>query len=317
MPVEPVLCGGQAPPLRAYDADIVIISHFRPDETVAAIRSAQAQAGGDFWVIVLDQGSDPAMRAQILAALVGLERVAFYTIEVNLGVPGGRNLACGLGRGRVLVALDNDAVFADHHVVAKAVTRLGEVPELGVIGFRILARDGVTLDATSWGYPRGLRARAAERFDATTFVGCGYAMVRRCFATLGGFDATLFFTWEEYEFSRRAIEAGWLIAYHGDLSVHHAVAAQARVAWRGERWGYYVRNRLVIAHDWHGWWGMLPFLLLYGGRGVRMGQTAATLQAVRAAGRMARTRPVRRAGPASRRYIWAHETRLRLARLFG
>lgn len=315
MPVEPLLCGGQAPPLRAYDADIVIISHFRPDETVAAIRSAQAQAGGDFWVIVLDQASDPAMRAQIMAALAGLDRVAFYTIEANFGVPGGRNVACGLGRGRVIVALDNDAVFANEAVVATAVARLRDAPALGVIGFRILAGDGVALDATSWGYPRSLQARAAERFSATTFVGCGFAMARRCFDALGGFDATLFFTWEEYEFSRRAIEAGWLIAYHGDLSVCHAVAAEARVAWRGDRWGYFVRNRLVIAHDWHGWLGMGPFLLLYGWRGVRMGQAAATLRAVRAAWRMARARPVRRAGSASRRYIWAHETRLRLVRL--
>ncbi|HQT89586.1 MAG TPA: glycosyltransferase [Acidiphilium sp.] len=312
MPVEPLLCGGQAPPLRAYDADIVIISHFRPDETVAAIRSAQAQAGGDFWVIVLDQASDPAMRAQIMAALAGLDRVAFYTIEANLGVPGGRNLACGLGRGRVIVALDNDAVFANEAVVATAVARLRDAPALGVIGFRILARDGVALDATSWGYPRSLQARAAERFSATTFVGCGFAMARRCFDALGGFDATLFFTWEEYEFSRRAIEAGWLIAYHGDLSVCHAVAAEARVAWRGDRWGYFVRNRLVIAHDWHGWLGMGPFLLLYGWRGLRMRQARATLRAMAAGMVMARTRRVRRASTASRRYIWAHETRARL-----
>lgn len=312
MPVEPLLCGRQAPPLRAYDADIVIISHFRPDETVAAIRSAQAQAGGDFWVIVLDQASDPAMRAQIMAALAGLDRVAFYTIEANFGVPGGRNVACGLGRGRVIVALDNDAVFANEAVVATAVARLRDAPALGVIGFRILARDGVALDATSWGYPRSLQARAAERFSATTFVGCGFAMARRCFDALGGFDATLFFTWEEYEFSRRAIEAGWLIAYHGDLSVCHAVAAEARVAWRGDRWGYFVRNRLVIAHDWHGWLGMGPFLLLYGWRGLRMRQARATLRAMAAGMVMARTRRVRRASTASRRYIWAHETRARL-----
>ena len=315
MPAEPVLLAGSVPPARDYDADIVIISHFRAAETMAAIRSAQAQIGGDFWVVVLDQGSDEAMRDQVSALVAGLERVAFYGISVNLGVPGGRNLACGLGRGRVMVALDNDAVFAGREVVAQAVQRIEAAPRLGVIGLRILAADGGTLDATSWGYPRAMIGRAQARFYATTFVGCGYAMRRRCFEQVGGFDAGLFFTWEEYELARRAIAAGWVIAYHGDLAVRHKVTAQARVSWGGARWGYYVRNRLVIAHEWHGWLGMVPFMVIYGGRGLLAGRWRASGTAMMEAVRMARARAVgrtrRRMGAAGRAYIWRHETRWR------
>ena len=318
MPAEPVLLAGRAPPARGddardYDADIVIISHFRVAETMAAISSAQAQAGGAFWVIVLDQGSDQAMRDQVSALVARLARVAFYGIAENLGVPGGRNLACGLGRGRVMVALDNDAVFAGRWVVAQAVRRIEAAPRLGVIGFRILAADGGTLDATSWGYPRTMIGRAAERFDATTFVGCGYAMRRRCFEQVGGFDARLFFTWEEYEFARHAIAAGWEIAYHGDLAVHHAVTAQARVRWEGARWGYYVRNRLLIAHQWHGWLGMVPLMAVYGLRGLLAGRVRATMQAMIEAVRMARQRARLRMGAGARAYIWRNET----SRRFG
>ncbi|MGC9270445.1 glycosyltransferase family 2 protein [Acidiphilium sp.] len=306
------LLAGTPPPARRYDADVVILSHLRAEATVAAIRSAAAQTGCDHHVIVLDQNSPAEMRARLIAAVTPLRNVALYGIAENRGVPGGRNLATALGHGRAIIALDNDAVFSTPDVVANAAARLAILPDLGVIGFRILAADGTALDATSWGYPKSLLAAAARRFTTTTFVGCGHALSRACFDGLGGYDASLFFAWEEYEFARRAIAAGWHIEHHGDLAVTHAVAAEARVAWQGERWRYFVRNRLMIAHDWHGYAGMLPRGLIYFARGVLAGRAGATIAATIEAVRIAAGRPRRRAGVISRGYIMAHETAHRL-----
>lgn len=295
MPADrPVLLAGAPPPDRDYDADIVILAHHRAAETIEAIRSASAQTGCDRHVIVLDQNSSPAMRAALIETAASLDRVSLYAIDENLGVPGGRNLAIAPGRGRTIVGLDNDAMFAEPDTVARAAVRLDADPSLGAIGFRILAADGISLDPTSWGYRKFLLPRARERFATKTFVGCGHALSRRCFDSLGGYDDSLFFTWEEYEFCRRAIRAGWRVEYHGDLSVIHAVSAEARVDWRGERWRYFVRNRLLIAHDGHGVIGMAPRACLYLIRGFRAGQAVETLAAMSEALILTRSRRNRR-----------------------
>ena len=53
------LVTGHRPGPDTYDADIMILSLNRPDETIDAIQSARAQRGGAFHVTVLDQGSEP------------------------------------------------------------------------------------------------------------------------------------------------------------------------------------------------------------------------------------------------------------------
>ncbi|HEX7390603.1 MAG TPA: glycosyltransferase family A protein, partial [Acidiphilium sp.] len=170
--LRPVLLAGTMPPERDYDADIVILSHHRTAETIDAIRSASAQTGCDHHVIVLDQASSPAMRAALIEAVASLDRVSLFAIDENLGVPGGRNLATAQGHGRAIIGLDNDAVFSEPDIVARAVSRLDADPSLAAIGFRILAADGISLDPTSWGYRKFLLPRAHERFSTKTFVGC-------------------------------------------------------------------------------------------------------------------------------------------------
>ncbi len=312
MPIEPVLLAGAIPPAADYDADIVILSHHRLAETMLAIRSAQAQTGIRRHIIVLDQNSPAALRAELAAAIGNAADAALYGIEENLGVGGGRNLATALGHGRAIIALDNDAVFARPDIVADACARFVTDTSLGVIGFRILSANGFSLDETSWGYPRALLPRAAERFATTTFVGCGHAISRACWNRLGGYDASLFFTWEEYEFSLRAIAAGWRIEHHGDLSIVHAVAPEARVVWKDARWRRYVRNRLLICHDWHGVAGMMPRMAIYLALGLRSGWLRETLRGIADAWAESKTRPRRIMPSEMRAYTWAHETRARV-----
>ena len=320
MPSEPRLLAGTPPPGHAYDADIVILSHHRPRETIAAIRSAAAQTGIDSHVIVLDQNSPPSMRATLMAAIAEFPHVALYGVGQNFGVPGGRNRASALGHGRAIIALDNDAIFAGSDTAARAALRIAGTADLAAIGFRILAVDGNSLDLMSWGYPKRLLPRADGFFATTTFVGCGHAVSRACFERLGGYDDSLFFTWEEYEFARRAIAAGWRIEHHGDLSVIHEVAAEARVNWNAGRWRYFVRNRLLIAHDWHGLPGFLFRTGVYLARGASKSRLRPTLDAIVEAYALARIRPRHKETAEARHYVFRNETRHRLpggARLTG
>lgn len=271
----------------SYDADIIILSLDRVADTLAAIASALAQSGLSRRVIVVDQGSRPENLCQLRRVLGNHPDVMLACLPQNLGVAGGRNHATGLGQGRVIIGLDNDAVFADGQTAARAVAVLDGEPGLAAIGLRILRHADGGDDLSSWGYPRALLARADETVEAVTFVGAGHAIRRAAWQQVGGYDAKLFFCWEEFDFCLRAIAQGWRISYRGDIAVRHKVSAEAREVWSDRRWFFFVRNRLYIARK-HGasWGALLPRLLGYAVRGLRNGLGLATWRAMIAAIRM-------------------------------
>ena len=76
------------------DADIIILSLDRIEQTIAAIDSARGQTGIRGQIYVLDQGTRSDALRQAVAARPG---VTLLTAEQNLGVPGGRNLLSAAG----------------------------------------------------------------------------------------------------------------------------------------------------------------------------------------------------------------------------
>jgi len=306
----PRLLVGSHPPASGYDADIIILTHERLSETIEAVESALRQRNVSFHVSVLDQGSSAMVQAGFAKAFRTHRNFGYYVSQVNLGVGGGRNFLSALGSGGAIVALDNDAVFADPAVVAEAVALFARSPALGVIGFKILARDGRNLDEFSWGYPPGLKKHAHADFLTTTFVGAGHAIRRKTWIQAGGYDADLFFTWEEYDFALRAIALQWSISYAGSLAVIHKVAAQARVRWQAERMRWFVRNRLIVARKWHISWPELATRICgYLAKAARNGLLRPALAGVWDAAKADRMLFKRRLSPHMRRYIRAHEIR--------
>jgi GT2 family glycosyltransferase len=278
------LAGARQAAQTAYDADIIILAFDRTPETLAAIASAQAQTGITLHIFVLDQGSRPEGLACLRQAALDSRNITLLQSRTNLGVAGGRNLLSSLGRGRVIIGLDNDAVFAAHDTAARLVRALDAEPRLAAIGCRILNGQGTADDASSWGYPAALRTCAAESFDAVTFVGAGHAIRREAWEQIGGYDPVLFFCWEEYDFALRAIAAGWRIRYRGDIAIRHAVAAEHRVAWTASRWFYFVRNRLYIERKLdRSWLALAPRVGGYLVKAVRNRTLSQTVRAIRAA----------------------------------
>jgi GT2 family glycosyltransferase len=300
---------GSPAPGGAYDADILILSLDRVAETEAAIRSALGQEGLSRHLIVFDQGSSEATLAR-LQALIGQRADALLaSAGGNLGVAEGRNRATALGHGRVLIVIDNDAVFADSGTAARAVALLDEQPRLAALGFRIMNGDGSDEDHASWGYPDARRPYAAERFACATFVGAGHAIRRATWDAVGGYDPALFFTWEEYDFALRAIDRGWTLLHAGDIAVHHGLATESRVDWSARRWFLFVRNRLYIERKWR----PAPAVLLaraaaYCLRSVRMGLGRQAWDAVRAAFGMPLPAPPRRMSAEGRAYLRLTDT---------
>jgi GT2 family glycosyltransferase len=313
MPGEPALrrSAGSLPPLEAYDADIIILALNRQEDTIEAINSALAQRGGIFHVTVLDQGSSDEMLRRLRKQYSHLGNFALYESTSNLGVPGGRSAATALGHGQIIVALDNDAVFENPWVVAKAIRQFHQSPDIAAIGFNILAADGKQPDITSWGYPKAMLPRFRENFDTTTFVGAGHAIRRCAWVAAGGYDSSLFFTWEEYDFCLKAIALNWRITYAGSLGIIHKVSPEARMAWSDKRMRYFVRNRLLIGRKWGASWvALTPRILAYLLKAARAGCLHAAWAGVKTA--YAAKPAQRRSMPKPMRlYITRNEANLR------
>jgi hypothetical protein len=169
--------------------------------------------------------------------------------------------------------------------------------------------DGSGEDHASWGYPEALRPQAGARFAAATFVGAGHAIRRAAWEAVGGYDPQLFFTWEEYDFSLRAIDQGWGLLHAGDIAVHHKLASEGRVGWTGRRWFLFVRNRLYIERKWRPpRAAMLGRAAAYGLKSLRVGLGAQGWKAICAAFRMTLPAPARRMSAAGRAYFHAADT---------
>ena len=298
------IAGAAGPPEGSYDADVVILALDRAEDTAAAIRSALAQTGVSRHVFVVDQGSRPENLTHLANVVRGRTDATLVALERNHGVAGGRNRGIALGHGRVIFGLDNDAEFADATTLARAVAALDHDGSLAAIGCRIKLYARNTDDLSSWGYPAKLLVRSGESFDTVTFVGAGHAIRR---AAWDGYDATLFFCWEELDFCLRAIERGWRVRYRGDIVVRHKVSPEQRVMWSDTRWFHFVRNRLYIARKWSTPWpALLSRVGFYLIKGTRNGLLVPTLRAIAAAFGLQVT--PRRLSPAAQCYLRANDS---------
>jgi GT2 family glycosyltransferase len=306
------IAGAITAPTGEYDADVVILALDRVEETLAAVRSALSQTGISKHVFVVDQGSQPKALSQLARSVAGRSDATLIALDHNYGVAGGRNRGSALGHGRIIFGLDNDAEFADSRTLARALAMFDRDAMLAAIGCRIVRYADGTDDLSSWGYPTSLLARAADQFDAITFVGAGHAIRRSAWNECSGYDDALYFCWEEFDFCLRAIEQGWRIRYCGDIIVRHKVSAERRFTWSGTRWFQFVRNRLYIGHKWsHGWLPLMPRYAFYLLRGARNGLLGQTLRALPAAVAMSRGLKAHHLSVAARRYLNLNDTAYR------
>ena len=237
--------------------DVIILSWNRVDDTIAAIASADAQEGVAKRIFIVDQGSDSYNLGRLKAFLEHVPCAHLKVLPANSGVAGGRNIATAIGTAPYIVALDNDAVFGDPHMLARAVAYLDEHPRLCAIGFRITNYFTGENDHTSWDYAG--RCTPDQCFPTTRFIGAGHAIRRQVFEAVGGYDARLFFCGEELDLCYRMLNTGSRIEYVPHVEILHKVSPQHRVFWGRGRFFFTVRNNLYMSYKF----GMgLPRLLL-------------------------------------------------------
>src|SRR5213594_2460656 len=99
---------------------IAIVTRDRKEELRAAVRSALEQEGS-IEVLVIDDGSRDGTSEMLREEFPGV-RVARY--DDDAGVASRRNDAAAVSRGKVIVSIDDDAVFSSPRIVADTLADL-------------------------------------------------------------------------------------------------------------------------------------------------------------------------------------------------
>lgn len=166
-------------------------------------------------VWVGDDGSDVDPRP-ILAERFPHVRVV--RSEKRVGPCELRNRLAGMSSGEVLVGLDDDCHFESSEAFAAIARHFAADPQLGLLSCRVRRPDG-----TLWPAHRGEPLR-----ETTTFIACGFAVRRRAFEAVGGFDPAIFRAGEERDLAMRLFAAGWTIRHTDDIVADHCESTADR-----------------------------------------------------------------------------------------
>lgn len=228
-------------PAAASDVDLsVIVVSYNTAGLIPRMYAAldAACAGLSRQVVVIDNASrdDSVAVIQTTSPESLLVRSA-----VNVGFGRANNLALPHLRGRHVLLLNTDAFVADD-ALHQAIHHLDLHPEVGVIGVRLLGRDGSQQPScryfpTPWnvflqrtGLSKVVRgARLVDDMDwdhlgvrvCDWVPGCFYLVRRTVLDQLGLFDPRYFMYCEEVDHCRRVRAAGWQVVYLGTTSCVH------------------------------------------------------------------------------------------------
>ena len=250
----------------------VIIVGFRAYDDLERCLASIARHEPEASTVVVDHEADEP-RGRRLAAK--FPSVRYEPRTGNPGFAAGVNDAVRYAGPGPLLLLNPDC-----QITAPVVARLAAVleahPEAGVVGGLLREADG-TLQASARRFPgptTGLSGRTSwlsrvaprnplTRRNLTTDPGGGvtavdwvsgaFTLIRReTFDALGGFDEGFFLYWEDADFCRRALNAGWTTMYAPVAEATHFTGRASRHAPVRSLWAFHAS---ALRYHWkHGSW---------------------------------------------------------------
>jgi GT2 family glycosyltransferase len=209
---------------------------------IRQLRRSDAIRNGSAEIQVIDNGS---LAHPLAARVAKLRGVSVRRFDENLGFAAAVNRGCRLTGGGWILLLNPDITVPDGFLddVLNTLPRAETSPGVGVIGFRLLNRDG-TPQPSAGPFPTFARTlaglllpRARRKCHANFGKGRrpvewatgGCLLIRReCFEQLAGLDESFFLYYEDADFCRRAAEHGWQVWFDPALEVTHHWPLHAR-----------------------------------------------------------------------------------------
>lgn len=207
---------------------VVITAYNAASDLPTCLDGLLAQNYPDIEVVLVDNASEDSTPQ--VAVHYG-QRVRYVRLDVNRGVPGGYNAGAAVATGEILVFINADTLPQPGWLAA-LVHPLLQDGRIGISTSRILLFDAPDLvntcgnDITWTGLTvcRGL-GQPARKWQVAGEVaaasGVSLAIRRSLFETLGGFDETYGFYYEDTDLSLRAQLAGYRVWYAPDSMILH------------------------------------------------------------------------------------------------
>jgi hypothetical protein len=223
---------------------IVILNWNNKDDVVECVSSVLNLNYPRFRTLVVDNGSTDGSVDTLRATFPKLEMVVNKT---NLGACEGRNIGIryAIEQGADYVALlDNDTVV-DQNLLTELV-KAGEAnPQAGMLipkvydywNRRKIASAG---SRTCWFPPGRIKIIGLGKEDSAVYneqrevdyaTGCAWLVKKEVFHQVGMLDPVFFYSWEDYDFSKRVREGGYKIIYVPGGKVWHKVASTRGYPW--------------------------------------------------------------------------------------
>lgn len=218
----------------------VVVNWNQPDYTIRCVQSLRESDYRHLRVIVVDNGSSPAVYARLRDGVRGPELIRS---EVNLGFGAGSNLAIrrALASNADHVLVTNNDTVVDSRMISRLVEAADRHPEAGLIGplihhldrpervwlqgYRSLTAQGVIRYLLRRGLPRIVPGRPVQEIDFLS--GCCALIPRSVLEEVGLFAEEYFMYYEDVDLCMRVKRAGRRVLCVTDARMWHAVGASS------------------------------------------------------------------------------------------
>jgi glycosyltransferase involved in cell wall biosynthesis len=190
-------------------ASLVITTKNRQEELRAALCSAFRQSMCPE-ILVLDDGSIDGTAQMVHAEF---PRATLYRFEESGGLVVRRNEGARLARGKIILSMDDDAVFSSPDVISQTLASFNH-PRVGA----------VTIPYIDVRKSPEVRQRAPSiqgTYITDTYIGTAHAVRRDIFLQLGGYRETLVHQGEEPDYCIRMLMAGYVVRLGNADPIHH------------------------------------------------------------------------------------------------
>jgi len=232
---------------------VVVVNWNRKELLRACLRSLARQAGAEFEVIVVDNGSSDGS-AEVAEGEFGARVIRN---RENRGFCAANNQGIAVGRGEFIALLNNDAE-AEPGWLAALEAACSRAPDIGMAASKVLVWEepGRIDKAGHLMFPDGQnRGRGSGALDRGQYEreeevlwpdGCAALYRRAMLEEIGGFDEDFFAYGDDAELGLRARIAGWRCVYTPRaVARHHRGATLGKDSAR--RLELIERNRVLLA----------------------------------------------------------------------
>jgi len=266
------------------DCSIVIVNYKVADLVERCIDSIYAHTQGvSFEVFLVDNASRDDVVTRISSKHPEVNIIAN---NENLGFASGCNQGMELAQGDFVLLLNPDTELKDNAISA-IISKMRSDNEVGVGGVHLINPDGSHQSSGVRRFPKPLdqllimlkiphlfgdvgpigkymmhELDTSESQDVDQVMGAFFCIKRDLIREIGPLDRGFFIWFEEVDFCRRAVDAGWRVRYYADVDVvHHRGKSFDQVATiKKQKWIRSSLRRYMRKH--HGFAAWLLFAIL-------------------------------------------------------